>query len=53
MDGWIKESKRQSAALLLTYISLFVVLDEFSKLKVSSNNGDLETETGRETETRA
>lgn len=35
-------------ALLLTYICLFVVLDEFSELKVSSNNRHLERETDEE-----
>ncbi len=43
MEGWIEE-------LLLTYICLFVVLDEFSELKVSCNNGDLEREEEEETE---
>lgn len=40
----MEEKKRGAAALLLTYICLFVVLDEFSELKVSSNNGDLQKE---------
>lgn len=35
-------------ALLLTDICLFVVLDEFSELKVSSNNRHLERETDEE-----
>lgn len=42
---------QRSAALLLTYICLFVVLDKFSELKVPSNNRHLEAGTGRETET--
>lgn len=41
----VEERKRGAAALLLTYICLFVVLDEFSKLEVPSNNGNLEGET--------
>lgn len=41
-EGWMEERKRESAALLLTYICLFVVLDEFSELKVPSNNSHLE-----------
>lgn len=47
-DRWMKERKGQSTALLLTYICLFVVLDEFSELKVSSDDGNLDTETGRD-----
>ncbi len=40
-DGWMGAKRRETAVLLLTYICLFVVLDEFSKLKVSSDNCNL------------
>ncbi len=46
----MEEKKRRASALLLTYICLFVVLDEFSKLKVPSNNGHLEREIDRQRE---
>lgn len=42
IDGWTEEKKAGAAALPLTYICLFVVLDEFSELKVPGDNGDLE-----------
>lgn len=40
----MQEKKRRAAALLLTYIFLFVVLDEFCELEVPGDNGDLERE---------
>lgn len=40
MDGWMRGGYEQS----LTYIGLFVVLDELGELKVSSNDGDLKKE---------
>lgn len=47
----MQEKKRRAAALLLTYIFLFVVLDEFCELKVPGDDGDLEREeTSGETE---
>lgn len=42
--GEVNDVAKQEAAFLLTYICLFVVLHEFSKLEVPSNNGDLEGE---------
>lgn len=37
--------------MLLTYIRLFVVLDEFSELEVASDDGHLQRRGGREEET--
>lgn len=45
MVGWMRgEEERSDSDSLLTYICLFVVLDELGELKVSSNDSDLETE---------